>query len=69
MSKKSNERIDDYPLFYEEIGRRNDQTLEQTKKESNYDRSPSLNAEDLAKLSDDLRSPLKGNSSESNPMQ
>ena len=62
---KSSERIDDFPLFYEEIGSgRNDQTLERTKKDS-----AGLNEDQIAKLGDDLRSPIKGSSSDSNPMQ
>ena len=59
MAKKKS-RLDDYPLFYEEIGRgSSEQSLEEAKKAASYDRSPSLSEEQVSKLSDDLRTPMK----------
>ena len=65
MSRKP-DRLEDYPLFYEEIGRnRPGQALEleQTKQEAAYERNGSLSEGDVAKLSDDLRRPMKDSSS------
>ena len=60
--------LENYPLFYEEIGRkRQGRALEQTKKEAAYERSSSLSEGQVAKLSDDLRRPIKGSSPRSIP--
>lgn len=58
--KKQPDYLEDYPLFYEEIGRkRQGQALAQTKKEASYGRDCSLSEGQVAKLSDDLRKPIK----------
>lgn len=59
---KQPDDLEDYPLFYEEIGRRRHQgqALEQRKKEASYERDSSLSERQVAKLSDDLRQPIKG---------
>ena len=68
-SEEREERIDNYPLFYEEIGHRNTHSLEQEKKDAVYEHNPGLNADDIAKLGDDLQAPIKDISSDSNPLQ
>lgn len=63
---KQPEDLDDYPLFYEEIGHsRQGQALEleKTKKEAAYERSSSLSEGDVEQLSKDLRQPIKDSSS------
>jgi hypothetical protein len=67
MSKPTN-NLDNYPLFYEELGRSRERSLEPGKKEPAFDRTPGLSEDQLAKLSDDLRTPLK-EPADSNPMQ
>lgn len=66
---KYQERLNSYPLFYEEIGRRSEHSSDQTKKEMAYEQPGGLNEDQLSKLSDDLRSPLRDSSSNSNPLQ
>jgi hypothetical protein len=62
--RKQPDHLEDYPLFYEEIGRnRQGRALAQTKKEASYERTGSLSEGQVAKLSDDLRRPIKGNPS------
>lgn len=65
---KSEDPLENYPLFFEELGRK-DPAVELTKKEIAYERARGLNEDQLAKLSDDIRSPILGRSSDSNPMQ
>lgn len=67
MSSKR-DQLEDYPLFYEEIGSlRSDRSNESSKKESPG--RGGLNEDQLAKLSDDLRSPMKDSLGDSNPLQ
>ena len=61
---KSKDRIDDFPLFYEEIGSGRNEQNERTKKDT-----ASLNEDQIAKLGDDLRSPIRSSSNDSNPLQ
>ena len=68
MSNKP-EHLEDYPLFYEGLTRDRDRSVEQTKKESAYERSAGLSEIEVAKLGDDLRSPMSDPSSETDPMQ
>ena len=68
MNKKP-EHLEDYPLFYEELTRDRDRSVEQAKKESAYERSTGLSEVEVAKLSEDLRSPMSDPSSETDPMQ
>lgn len=65
MSKRP-ERLEDYSLFYEEIGSdHSEQALEfeQAKQEAAYERDGGLSEGEVAKLSEDLRQPIKDSSS------
>ncbi len=64
---KSNDNLDTYPLFYEELSRNRERNVEADKKEG-FDRTPGLSEAQLARLSDDLRTPLK-EPADSNPLQ
>ena len=65
--KKPNRPLDEYQLFYEEVGRnRSDERSGSSRKENSYDRPGGLNEDQLAKLSDDLRTPIKDSSNDSN---
>lgn len=69
MSKKE-DHIEDYPLFYEEIGRlQQDRSSGHLQADTAYERTGGLNDEQLAKLSEDLQSPLKNHSGDSNPLK
>ena len=66
MSNKY-DRIEDYPLFYEEIGPQAGSA--QTPTDTAYDRLSGINDEQLAKLSEDMQSPLKNQAGDSNPIK
>lgn len=54
------DHLDDYPLFYEEIGRSpQGQALEQSKQDCAYERDSSLSEDQIVKLGDDLKRPMK----------
>jgi len=64
---KSRDDLDNYPLFYEAIG---SQTTDQNKSAAaSQDSRIGLSKEQLSRLSDDLRSPVKNRSNDSNPLQ
>ena len=69
MSKRNPKHLEEYPLFYEELARDRDRNLERAVKDTIYERAASLSEREVAKLSDDLRRPMKDPSSETNPLQ
>lgn len=63
---KHQRNLESYPLFYEELSSNRERT-DESKKSLDHDR-PGLSEAQLARLSDDLRTPLK-EPTETNPLQ
>ena len=66
--KKHQRNLESYPLFYEELGSNRERSIESGKKNDGFSRTHGLSEDQLAKLSDDLRTPIK-EPSETNPLQ
>jgi hypothetical protein len=65
MRKKNHDSLESYDLFYEEIPKQNPDSSSR----SDLDKAPGLSEEQLSRLSEDLRQPIRRQKSNSNPLQ